>query len=127
MAFKDSQLGLVRLRAFGIFNFRVVQPVLMINSLVGTLPAYSLVGLADYMSRVVVSRLNDYLGEHLDTVLNLPGKYDSIAEGLTKQLEQDFSNFGLALTAIYLTSITPPLGSAEGDRRPEPSWVSLTT
>jgi membrane protease subunit (stomatin/prohibitin family) len=109
VAFKDSQLGLIRLRAFGVFNIRVTQPVLMVNSLVGTLPVYTVEGLEDYLSRVIVSRLNDYLGEHLDTVLNLPGKYDSIADGLTKQLEQDFSNYGLALSALYVTSITPPL------------------
>lgn len=108
VAFKDSQLGLIRLRAFGVFNIRVTQPVLMINSLVGTLPVYTVEGLEDYLSRVIVSRLNDYLGEHLDTVLNLPGKYDSIAEGLTQQLGRDFSDYGLTLSALYVTSITPP-------------------
>ena len=36
VAFKDSQLGLVRLRAFGSFTMRVTQPLLFVNSLVGT-------------------------------------------------------------------------------------------
>ena len=36
VAFKDCELGLIRLRAFGVFNLQVVQPVLFINSLVGT-------------------------------------------------------------------------------------------
>ena len=36
VAFKDAKLGLVRLRAFGVFNIQVVQPVLLINTLVGT-------------------------------------------------------------------------------------------
>ncbi len=36
VAFKDSTLGLIRLRAFGMFNIRVVQPSLFINTLVGT-------------------------------------------------------------------------------------------
>ncbi|MGD8959109.1 MAG: SPFH domain-containing protein, partial [Desulfobacteraceae bacterium] len=36
VAFKDRELGLVRLRAFGVFNLQVVQPVLFINTLVGT-------------------------------------------------------------------------------------------
>ena len=35
VAFKDSELGLVRLRAFGVFNLQITQPVLFINSLVG--------------------------------------------------------------------------------------------
>ena len=41
VAFRDSQLGLVRLRAFGILNMRVAQPVLLINTLVGTQGMYT--------------------------------------------------------------------------------------
>ena len=36
VAFKDTELGLVRLRAFGVFNLRVLQPILFVNSMVGT-------------------------------------------------------------------------------------------
>jgi membrane protease subunit (stomatin/prohibitin family) len=36
VAFRDSELGLIRLRAFGVFNIQVLQPVLLVNSLVGT-------------------------------------------------------------------------------------------
>ncbi|MBW1990338.1 MAG: SPFH domain-containing protein, partial [Deltaproteobacteria bacterium] len=36
VAFKDSELGLIRLRAFGNFNVHVTQPILFINRLVGT-------------------------------------------------------------------------------------------
>ena len=32
VAFRDAELGLVRLRAHGVFNIRVVQPVLLINT-----------------------------------------------------------------------------------------------
>ena len=41
VAFKDSELGLIRLRAFGIFDIRVIQPLLFINSLVGTQGIYT--------------------------------------------------------------------------------------
>ena len=41
VAFKDSELGLIRLRAFGVFNLQVVQPVLFINRLVGTQGIYT--------------------------------------------------------------------------------------
>ncbi len=108
VAFKDSQLGLVRLRAFGVFNIRVVQPILFINSLVGTQGMFTTEDIEEYLSRVIVSRLNDHLGEHLDTLLNLPGRYDALAEGLARRLEEDFSRFGLGLSHLYIDSITPP-------------------
>jgi membrane protease subunit (stomatin/prohibitin family) len=108
VAFKDSELGLVRLRAHGIFNVQIVQPVLFINTLVGTMGKYTAEEIEDYLKRVIVSRLNDYMGENLDSLLNLPGQYDDISEGLQKRLKEDFSHFGLGLTHLYVTSITPP-------------------
>ena len=108
VAFKDSELGLIRLRAFGMFNIHVLQPVLFINSLVGTQGCYTTQQIEEYLSKVVVSRFNDYLGEHLDSILNLPGKYDAIADGLTKRLQDDFGRFGIGLEGLYINSVTPP-------------------
>ncbi len=108
VAFKDSELGLIRLRAFGVFNIQVVQPVLFVNRLVGTQGVYSTADIEEYLSRVIVSRFNDHLGEKLDTIFNLPGKYNELADGLCKRLAEDFSHFGMALTHLYINAITPP-------------------
>ncbi|MCK5098051.1 MAG: SPFH domain-containing protein, partial [Desulfobacteraceae bacterium] len=108
VAFKDSELGLIRLRAFGIFNVRVIQPLLFVNALIGTMSAFTTANIEEYLGQVIVSRLNDFMGENLDTILNLPGKYDEWAEGLQERLIKDFSKFGLGLTSLYINSITPP-------------------
>jgi len=108
VAFKDSELGLVRLRAFGMFNIQIIQPVLFINTLVGTMGKFTTGEIEEYLKRVIVSRFNDHLGETLDTLLNLPGQYDELSEGLQKRLQDDFAHFGLALRNLYITSITPP-------------------
>ncbi len=108
VAFRDSELGLIRLRAHGIFNIQVVQPVLFINSLVGTMNSMTTEDVETYLKRVIVSRLNDYLGEKLDTLLNLPGKFDELSEELQQRLMDDFRHFGLRLSHLYITSITPP-------------------
>jgi membrane protease subunit (stomatin/prohibitin family) len=108
VAFKDSDLGLIRLRAHGIFNIQVLQPVLFINSLVGTMGIFTTEEIEEYLKRIIVSRFNDHLGEHLDTLFNLPGKYEEISAGLQKRLQADFSRFGIGLEQLYITSITPP-------------------
>ncbi|MCF6289557.1 MAG: SPFH domain-containing protein [Desulfobacterales bacterium] len=108
VAFKDSELGLIRLRAHGMFNIQVVQPILFINTLVGTMGRFTTREIEEYLKRVIVSRFNDHLGEHLDSLLNLPGRYDELADGLQKRLAEDFSHFGIKLHELYITSITPP-------------------
>jgi len=62
VAFRDRELGLIRLRAFGVFNIRVIQPLLLINSLVGTQGIFSTEEIEEYLNRVIVSRFNDYMG-----------------------------------------------------------------
>ncbi|MCF8146002.1 MAG: SPFH domain-containing protein [Deltaproteobacteria bacterium] len=108
VAFKDSELGLIRLRAHGVFNIQVVQPLLFINTLVGTMGKFTTEEIEEYLKRVIVSRFNDHLGEHLDSILNLPGQYEEISTGLQQRLKKDFSHFGLGLTHLYIGSITPP-------------------
>lgn len=108
VAYKDAELGLVRLRAFGMFNIQVVQPALFINRLVGTQGIYTTEAVEEYLSLVIVSRFNDYMGESLDTLLNLPAKYDELSQDLNRRLEEDFAHFGIRLTHLYINAITPP-------------------
>jgi membrane protease subunit (stomatin/prohibitin family) len=108
VAFKDSELGLIRLRAFGVFNLQVVQPVLLINTMVGTKGMFSTSEIEEYLNRVIVSRFNDYMGHTLDSILRLPAKYDELSEGLADRLAEDFSHFGIRLTHLYINAITPP-------------------
>ncbi|MGB2928430.1 MAG: SPFH domain-containing protein [Desulfobacterales bacterium] len=108
VAFKDSELGLIRLRAFGVFNLQVMQPVLFINNLVGTQGMYTTQEIEEYLNRVIVSRFNDYMGETIDSILNLPARYEELSESMVKRLRKDFSNFGLGLTHLYINAITPP-------------------
>ena len=108
VAFRDRELGLIRLRAFGVFNLRILQPVLFINSLVGTQGVFTTEAVAEYLNRVIVSRFNDFMGEKIDTIFDLPSRYGDLSDGLKKLLESDFTQFGLGLTDLYINSITPP-------------------
>jgi membrane protease subunit (stomatin/prohibitin family) len=108
VAFKDVDLGLIRLRAFGVFNLQILQPVLFINRLVGTQGMMETDAIEDYLNRVIVSRFNDFMGKTIDTILNLPARYDDLARGLAQRLRDDFSHFGLRLTHLYINAITPP-------------------
>jgi membrane protease subunit (stomatin/prohibitin family) len=108
VAFRDSELGLVRLRAFGAYAMRVVQPLLFINSLVGTQGFYHTEALEDYMREIIVSRFNDMIGEMLDTIFHLPQYYDEMGVALKARVQEDFGKFGLRLEDLFINSITPP-------------------
>ena len=108
VAFRDRELGLVRLRAFGAYTMRVTQPLLFLNSLVGTQGAFGTADVEDYLREVIVSRLNDFLGEELDSLLDLPRRYDEMGVAVRERLSADFSKYGAELIDLLINRITPP-------------------
>jgi membrane protease subunit (stomatin/prohibitin family) len=108
VAFKDSKLGLVRLRAFGIYTLKIVEPVLFINSVVGTQGVYTSEMIGNYLRDVIVARINDLFGEKLDSIFELPQYYDELALEIKERLVNDFSKYGMELIDFFINSITPP-------------------
>jgi membrane protease subunit (stomatin/prohibitin family) len=108
VAFKDSKLGLVRLRAFGVYTFKIVEPVLFINSVVGTQGVYRSDMIDNYLRDVIVARINDLFGEQLDSIFDLPQYYDELAVDIKGRLTSNFSKYGMELIDFFINSITPP-------------------
>lgn len=108
VVFRDAELAMVRLRAFGKFAVRVVEPQLFVNTVVGTVGAYTTDGVEDWFRDVIVARLNDLLGENLSTLFDLPKVYDELAMALKSRVGDDFTKYGIELVDLVLGAITPP-------------------
>ena len=106
--FRDSELYMVRLRAFGKYSIRVADPALFVNSVVGTRGIVSTLAVGDFLRDIIVARLNDLLGENLKTVFDLPAFYDELAAGVRARVAEDFGKQGLELVDIIISAITPP-------------------
>jgi membrane protease subunit (stomatin/prohibitin family) len=106
--FKDRRLGLVRLRAHGQTSFRIIDGERCIHDLIGTQGSFSTHDATDYLRELIISRLNDFLGENLESVFDLPAVYDEMGEAVAKKLQPDFGKYGLELEDLFITSITPP-------------------
>jgi membrane protease subunit (stomatin/prohibitin family) len=108
VAFRDRELGVVRLRAFGSYAYRVRDVRTFVNTVVGSLAQFDTDRLADFYRDVIVARLNDLLGETLTSILDLPAHYDELAAVAKARLVEDFGKYGVDLSDFYIASITPP-------------------
>jgi membrane protease subunit (stomatin/prohibitin family) len=108
VSFRDSELGMVRLRAFGNYAYRIADSQLFVNTIVGSQGVYETDRLKDFYRDVIVARLNDLLGETLKTIFDLPRYYDELAAAAKARLSEDFTKYGVDLTDFYVNSITPP-------------------
>jgi len=108
VVFRDSELGMVRLRAFGTYAYRVADSQLFVNTVVGSQGVYQTDRLKDFYRDVIVSRLNDLLGETLKTIFDLARYYDELGTAAKARLAEDFGKYGVDLTDFYINSVTPP-------------------
>jgi membrane protease subunit (stomatin/prohibitin family) len=108
VTFRDSKLGLIRLRGHGAFTFRIDKPILFLNSIVGRQSCYTTDDIQDYLRDVIIARMNDLLGEKLSTILDLPAQYTELAEQFKESVKIEFDKYGLTLVDFFISSITPP-------------------
>ncbi len=108
VTFTDSKLGLIRLRGHGAYTIRITQPSLFLNSIVGRQSRYTTADIQSYLRDVIVARMNDMLGERLQTILELPAVYTELAADFKENVRNEFEKYGLELVDFYIASITPP-------------------
>ena len=108
VVYRDRELAMVRLRAFGKFAVRVANAQLFVNGVVGTMGLYTTDGVEEYFKDVIVARLTDVLGENLTSIFDLPKLYDELGMGLKARVADDFSKYGIELVDLFLGAITPP-------------------
>jgi len=108
VSFKDSELGYVRLRAFGVYSIKIQNPQLFIGEVAGTQAIYTVDDIEDFFRNTIVGRLNDFLGENLKTIFELPQFFDELGVGLKSRIAGDFEKYGLEISDFIINSITPP-------------------
>ncbi len=106
--FRDEELQMVRLRSFGIYSFRVTNPQVFTNTLVGTGGELSTSGVAGFLKNLIVTHVADFLGQHLRTLLDLPQFYLELSAGIEAHVISDFEKYGLAVSDFRILSISPP-------------------
>lgn len=108
MTFKDSELGMVRLRAFGTFSIRVTNPTLFVNYIVGTRGGYSITDIEDFLRSIIINEFNDILGNLTTTLTDIPGMMGELATTARASLSDDFDRIGLQIVTFQVEAITPP-------------------
>lgn len=108
IVFRDAQFGMIRLRSFGKYSFRVADSSVLINTLVGTQGKYTTEEVTSFLKDLIVARLTDFLGTLNISVLDLPAKYDEVSAGTRAKVAADFAKYGLEIVDFFINAITPP-------------------
>src|SRR4026208_2587043 len=105
---RDTDFGMVRLRAFGIYSIRVADPKAFIKEIAGTNSHFVTEDVEGQLKRTLVSGFSDALAESKIAALDLASNYDELGRFIRTKLTDDFKTFGLDLTKFVIENISLP-------------------
>ncbi len=105
---RDSEWDMVRLRAFGTYEIRIIDPETFLKEIVGTDGHFTTDEIDDQLSNLIVSKLAVVLGQDDTPALDLAANYENFGRHITEGIAPYFTEYGLELTKILVENISLP-------------------
>ncbi len=104
---KDSELGMARVQARGMYAVQVVDPQLFVNKIVGTQGLYRTSNIKDFFRSMILTKLSDLVGETGSSVIEIAAMTEEIVAGVRAKSAEEFAARGITLTSVYAEYIGP--------------------
>lgn len=106
---RDQDFGVVRIRAYGTYDFKIVSPQLFLKEVAGVDNHFRLDEFADVMRSRLVSVFTDSLAEAKIPALDIAGRYTELGEALLPMINQQVSGrYGLEMTSFVVENVSVP-------------------
>lgn len=106
---RDDDLGIVRVRAFGTFDFHVVDAKLFLKEVAGSDQNFRLDEFADTMRSRIVSLFTDALATAKIPVFDVASRYTELGEALLPLINPVIkAKYGLEMSSFILENVSVP-------------------
>lgn len=105
---RDPEFGVIRVRGFGAFAFRVDDPTVFLKELFGTDSSFKTEDIVSYLKAMLLSALTDALGESKVSALDLAGNTLEFNEIVKRGIQSKFNEIGLKLTNLFIENMSVP-------------------
>ena len=106
---RDHDLGVVRARAFGTYDFRIADPKLFLKEVAGSDHDFTLDAFLDTMRARIVSVFADSLASANIGVLDVASRYTELGEALLPVVNQIVAGkYGVQLAAFVVENVSVP-------------------
>lgn len=105
---RDTDFGMIRVRAFGKYSFQVDDAPTLIRELSGTNADYTVNDLRDHLKTMFVSAFSDALATAKIPALDIAMKYDELSSALKDILVERFKSLGIKPIQVFIENISLP-------------------
>ena len=105
---RDKEFGAVRLRAHGIYAWRVGEPRTFHAKISGTREIYHVADLEGQLRNTIVGRMADVFGESGVPFLDMAANQVELGQKITEHLRPQFANMGIDLDTLVVENLSLP-------------------
>ena len=106
---RDKDFGVVRLRAFGTYDFRIVDAPKFLKEVAGTDQNFRIDEFADTMRSRIVSIFSEALAKAQVPVLDVAQRYSEMGDALLQLINPAVTDkYGLEITSFLLENVSVP-------------------
>jgi excisionase family DNA binding protein len=106
---RDQDFGIVRLRAFGTYDFRVVEPRLFLKEVVGTDHNFRVDEFAETMRSRIVSVFTDSLASAKVPALDIASRYGELGNALLPVINPVMTaKYGIEIPSFIVENVSVP-------------------
>jgi excisionase family DNA binding protein len=105
----DDDLGAVRVRAFGVYDFRIVEPRTFLREVAGSDHDFTVDEFIDVMRSRIVSAFSDAVAAAKIPVLQIASRYGEIGDALLPVINPVITaKYGLQLSSFVIENVSVP-------------------
>jgi membrane protease subunit (stomatin/prohibitin family) len=105
---RDKDFGAVRLRAFGNYSYRIVDPKLFHTEISGTRDTYTVADLDGQLRGLMLQHISDAVASSGVAFLDLAANQIEFAKALQEATAPSFAALGLKLEAVTMQNVSLP-------------------
>ncbi len=105
---RDTEFDMVRLRAFGTYEIRIMDPKRFMQEIVGTDGHFTTSEIEASLTNLILAKLPLVLGENRISVLDLAAHYETLGGFIASKITPYFEEYGLTLTKLLIENISLP-------------------
>ena len=105
---RDADFGNVRIRAFGVFAYRVDNAAKFMREVFGTNSMYTVESLNQQIKPMVLQGFADAVAESKISALDLAANYREFSQTIVEASKSDFDEFGIKLCSVVIENISLP-------------------
>ncbi len=108
ISIRDKEFGVIRLRAFGTFSYRIDEPNTFFQKISGSRETYTVSELDGQLRSLILTTIASKLGKGDTPFLDMAANQTLFSEQMKKELDMPFFEYGIKLCTFYVQSITLP-------------------